>query len=121
MKQVTQGNGRESGTTLVELLVALAIIVLAVVVFIAALSTGSVAVQTTDQLTTANHLAAVQLESIKNEAYDAGGAYTAVSTPANYAVAITSAVIQPGLQQVTVTVSFQGKPLTTISNYKVNR
>lgn len=119
--QVAQGNGRETGTTLVELLVALAIIALAVTIFIAALSTGSLAVQTTDQLTTANHLTAVQLESIKNEAYDPGGAYTAVTAPAGYTINITYSQIQPGLQQVTVTVVYQGRPLSTISNYKVDR
>jgi len=114
-------NNRESGTTLVELLVALAIIVLAVTIFIAALSTGAAAVQVTDQLTTANHLASVQLESIKAALYDPVGAYPAVTLPANYAIAITSNEIQTGLQQVTVTVSYQGRPLTAISNYKVNR
>jgi len=112
---------REAGTTLIELLVALAIIVLAVAVFITGLSTGSMAVKATDQLTTANHLTAVQLETIKSATYDAGGAYSLVSTPPGYAISLRSSEIKPGLQQVTVTVSYQGRPLTTISDYKVNR
>jgi type II secretory pathway pseudopilin PulG len=111
---------RESGATLVEILVAVAIIASALVIFVSALSTGAFAVRTSDRLTTATNLASVQLETIKAAPYSPGG-YSAISAPAGYVIATTSSEIGAGLQQVTVTVSYQGDALVTISNYKVSR
>ncbi len=111
----------QAGATLVELLAALGIIASALAIFITALSTGAFAVRTADQLTTSNNLAASQVESIKGAAYDAAGAYGLVAAPPGYAIAVSSSEIITGLQQITVTVSFQGEALTVLSNYKVNR
>lgn len=111
----------ETGATLVEILVALAIIASTLTIFVIALSTGAFGVRTAERLTTANNLAASQLESIKGATYDAAGAYVPIPALPGYAVAVTSREIVTGLQQITVTVSLQGETLSTVSNYKVNR
>jgi type II secretory pathway pseudopilin PulG len=112
---------QQSGATLIEVLVALGILASAIVILITGLSTGSFAVRSADTLTTAGNLAAVQLESVKAQTYDAGGAsYTPVAAPPGYTVSIATQVIATGLQQITVTVVFNGGSFK-VSNYKVNR
>jgi type II secretory pathway pseudopilin PulG len=111
----------ESGATLVEILVALAIVASTLTIFVVALSTGAFGVRTAERLTTASNLAASQLESVKGAAYDAAGAYTSIPAPPGYAIAVTSSEVVTGLQQITITISLQGETLATVSNYKVNR
>jgi Tfp pilus assembly protein PilV len=108
----------QAGATLIEVLVALGILASAIVILIVGLSTGLFAVRSTDTLTTAGNLAAVQLESIKAQPY--GAAYTQVAEPPGYTVSIAAQVMATGLQHITVTVSFNGGSFT-VSNYKVNR
>jgi type II secretory pathway pseudopilin PulG len=116
----------QSGASLVEILVAIAIIALALVVFIAGLSTGSFAVRASNRLTTANNLAAVQLESIKAQAYavaspcGAIGTYAKIAEPPGYAITVATCELSSKLEQVTVTVSYTGGA-AVLSNYKVNR
>ena len=113
----------ETGASLVEILVAVAIVSLSLVVLIAALSTAAFAVRTSHRLTTATNLATAQLESVKADAYAdvAAGAHTAVSAPSGYTVAVGCSEVVTGLLQVTVTVSYQGETLVAVSNYKVDR
>lgn len=115
------GQRGEAGATLVEILATVGILSVALVVFVAALSTGAFGVRSSSRITTATNLAAAQLESIKGAAYDAAGAYPIVAAPPGYAVVVSSNVITPGLQQVTVTVTCQGETLLVVSNYKVDR
>ncbi|HEC33675.1 MAG TPA: type II secretion system protein [Chloroflexi bacterium] len=112
---------QEAGASLVEILVAVAIVGIALVVLVAALSTGAFAVRSSSRLTTATNLTASQLESIKAAAYDAVGAYPLVAAPPGYAVVVSTDVITTGLQQVTVTVSYQGETLVVMGGYKVDR
>jgi hypothetical protein len=102
--------------------VALAITSIALVVFVAALATGVLSVGKTDQLTTAGNLAVSQLETIKAAAFVIGTvSYPTIAAPAGYGVNNVVTTLGPGLQQVTVTVSFKGTSLIAVSNYKVNR
>ncbi|MBI5567852.1 MAG: prepilin-type N-terminal cleavage/methylation domain-containing protein [Chloroflexi bacterium] len=111
----------ESGATLIEVLVAVGILAAALMILVTALSTGSFAVRSADTLTTASNLAASQLESLKAQTYDASGAtYTSLAAPPGYAVSIATNVITAGLQQITVTVTYQGGALA-VSNFKVDR
>jgi len=114
------GSRKQAGDSLIELLAALAIISMGLVVLIAALSTASFGVRTSNRLTTATNLAANQLEAIKAAPYDAAGAYPLVGASPGYTVTISSQVIAGGLQQVTVTVTYDGGAVT-VSNYKVDR
>jgi Tfp pilus assembly protein PilV len=111
----------QSGASLVEILVAVGIMAAALGIFVAALSTGAFAVRASNQLTTANNLASAQLESIKAASYVAGTtSYPAIAAPPGYSVTNVVAQLNPGLQQVTVTVAYPGGSLA-VSNYKVNR
>ena len=111
----------EAGATLVEVLVTVAIISIVLVVFITALSTGTMGVRVSSRLTTATNLAAVQLESIKAEAYDAGASYGIVETPVGYGILLAPNIISARLQQITVTVTYDGETLVELSDYKVDR
>ncbi|MGC9399081.1 MAG: type IV pilus modification PilV family protein [Anaerolineae bacterium] len=111
----------ERGDSLLELLIAIAIISLALVVFITSLSTGALGVGYNARRTRALTLATSQLEAVKAAAYDAGGAYATIAAPDGYTILLDTAVISTGLQQVTATVLYNGDVLVSISNYKVNR
>ena len=111
----------EIGSSLVEILVAVAIVALALTLFVAGLSTGAFAVRASNRLTTANNLAASQLETIKAAGYITDTAsYPAIPWPPGYSIVNAVTQLQPALQQVTVTVSYQGGTVV-VSNYKVNR
>jgi len=138
VRRLTGESLEEAGAGLVEILVALAIVTSALVIFIAALSTGAFAVRASGQLTTATNLAALQLETIKAASYVTGttaypsipaGGYT-ISQEIRYwdwggdpgSSSFTSDPgADDGMQWITVTVSFDGDILTMASNYKVNR
>ncbi len=73
--------GKERGVTLIETLVALAILGIVAVGFLGALATGAKAMFTADERTTAESLARGQMEYIKNQGYsDNPWAYTVTSS-----------------------------------------
>ncbi len=113
----------ERGAGLVEALIAVAILGLAVVVFLAALSTGSIAVRSADELATAQSLARAQLEDIKASPYDAD-TYPTITSPDGYTISVDVDPI-PGadynIRKITVTVSREGENLLTVEGFKVNR
>lgn len=117
--------GEEKGISLVEALVAIAILGIGITAFITALSTGSIAVGAQDEATIVQRLAQTQMESIKAAAYDSsGGSYSPVTAPASYAISInvnSSIYTNSDIQKVTVTVSREGNPVLTLEDYKVNR
>ncbi len=119
-----RGNGEE-GVGLVETLVAVAILGTTLVVLIAAISTGSIGVATTEERVTAENLARSQLEYTKSQTYvTAPASYATVTPPAGYAVSAEAASI-PGadssIQQITVTVTRGSETLLTVEDFKVDR
>ncbi len=112
----------EKGVGLVEAVVAEAVTGVTVVAFVAALSTGSIAVAELDQEVVAQRLTRTQLEFIKGSAYDTS--YTSISTPAGYTISIDVDAI-PGadsdIQEITVTIFRDGNEILRIEDYKVNR
>lgn len=115
----------ERGAGLVEVLVAIAITGTAVVWLLAALSTGSIGVSTTDEQVTAEQLARSQLEDTKSQPYDAVPAsYPTVTPVSGYVIAVDAAAIPQGdgsIQLVTVTVTKDTQTLTVLEGYKVDR
>jgi len=111
----------QAGATLVEVLVAAGIISLALAILVISLAVGALGVRSSNRLTTAANLAAVQIETAKAAPYDPAGAYPTVSAPPGYTVTLAVTEIATGLQQITATVSFQGQVLTVVGNYKVDR
>ena len=111
----------EKGFTLIEVLVALAIVSLVVVAFLTAINTAAKANIIANERTTAESLARSQMEDIKNQAY--AGTYLIIATPSNYEIVspITVVELQTGLQKVTVTIQHYGDTVFTLEDYKVNR
>jgi len=127
----------ERGMSLVQSLLAIAIMGTAIVTTLVALSTGSIAVSIGDQETSAQSLVRSQLEYTKSYPYDSGAAtYPGIDTfdavhnpnpialPDGYSIlAETSSV--PGtdnnIQKITVTVSRDGGILSVMEGFKVNR
>lgn len=115
----------EKGVGLVEVLVAVAILGLTLVVLLAAISTGSVGVATTEERVTAENLARSQLEYTKSQTYVAVPvSYATVTPPAGYGVSVEAASVPDtdnSIQLITVTVTRDSKTLVTVEDFKVDR
>jgi type II secretory pathway pseudopilin PulG len=122
--EIFTGRG-EKGITLVESLVAIAILGGGVLTLVLAMSGGALAVQENDQQVTAQSLARTQLEYTKNYPYDADATtYPAVSTPDGYTVTVGVSAVPDtdnDIQKITVSVSREGDVIMTTEDYKVNR
>lgn len=120
-----RGSRDEAGFALVESLVAVAILGMALVVFLGGMSTGLLSTSGSDRLSTAHELARSQIEFTKAEAYvSAPHTYTPVSAPATYAVTSEATSITGGdanIEQITVQVKKDGVVVFSVDGYKVNR
>jgi prepilin-type N-terminal cleavage/methylation domain-containing protein len=114
----------ENGFSLMEMLVAVAIIGIAITVFITALSTGSLSVSALNVGTIAQDLAQRQIEQIKSATYDSTGAsYTLVTAPSGYTIglAVNSALYADNkIQKLTVTISHNAQQVLVVEDYKGN-
>lgn len=118
--------GREEGIGLVEVLVALSIMGSAVVMFLSSLSTGSKAVGSIYEQTTAENVAQSQLEYTKSQDYAvAPASYDNIaSLPPGFTVSAEALAIadrDSNIQRITVTVYRDGEPVLIKEDYKVNR
>ncbi len=115
----------ESGVALLEVLVAVAIMGGALMVFVGGLSTGLLSTGQSDRLSTAHELARSQMEFTKNDAFQpAPFAYATVTPPATYTVTSTASTITGGdanVETITVSVSKDGNAVFTLESLKVNR
>jgi len=115
----------EKGLTMVESLVTIAIVGVAVVAFAIALSTGSLAVNESDQEVMVQSLARTQLEYIKGYPYDPGAStYPTVNTTDNYSISVAVTSIpdtDANIQKITANISREGQVILTVEDYKVNR
>ncbi|MFC1988391.1 hypothetical protein ACFLVJ_00965 [Chloroflexota bacterium] len=122
--------GCQSGISLIETVVALAILGTISVTFLTGLILTSRAALTTDEQATAESLARSQIEW----AHDADYAYSATQySPApipggkdytNYSANITAESLDnpdDGIQKITVIVSRSGEEVTSLVSYKVDR
>ncbi len=126
--------GNETGLSLVETLVALAILGSIAVVFLSGLATAAKATLIVDKRATAESLARSAMEDVKNQNYidysvpDHEG-YEVITAPdnANYEVVIDADRIDEdieqaqGIQKIMVTVQRDDKSVLTIEGYKVYR
>ena len=110
----------ERGESLVEILVALAIIAIVITIFLAALSTGTFGVSVVCKRVTAENIARSQLEHVKESDFIADYTPTAISHP-GYTAVISATTIYTGLQLITVTVFYNDERVFAIEDYKVNR
>lgn len=122
--RAAMAHGQE-GVGLVETLIAVAILGVTLVALLAAISTGSIGVATTEKRVTAENLARSQLEYTKSQPYQAAPAsYVTVTPPAGYAVSAEATSIPGGdssIQQITVIVTRGAETLLTVEDFKVDR
>jgi prepilin-type N-terminal cleavage/methylation domain-containing protein len=129
----------ERGVSLVEVLVAVAIMAIVLSAFLAALSTGTLSVGVVRERVTAENLARAQLECIKGHPYVTGAISTSYTTlcpvtaPSAYDIEVdisywdsltngfTSVGPDDGMQWITVTILCNGELAFTMEEYKVNR
>lgn len=98
----------------------------AITAFLAAFSTGSLAVEKAEKRDTADNLARSQLEYAKSQAYAVAPAtYDAISpVPTGYFISSDATPIDGrgiNIQKITVTVQHEGKVLVVLEDFKVNR
>jgi Tfp pilus assembly protein PilV len=124
----------ETGITIAEVLIALAIFAFVGVTFVSALGTNFRVLLAADQRTTAESLAKTQMEAINNAPYDSTAPYAyskITGIPAGYDITIAVALVNPetgavsavdlGVQKVTVTVTCQQRSppeVLVIETYK---
>jgi prepilin-type N-terminal cleavage/methylation domain-containing protein len=127
---------KESGLTLIEVLVALSILSVVSVTFAVSMFTGYKGLGVSEDHTIAESLARTQLEAINNEPYDftAPYQYTKIIIPTEYqgfydiATPIAGTLIDPitggvsgidlGMQKVIVTVTKNGVQILQVQSYK---
>ena len=120
----------ESGQTLMETAVALAILGVTAVAFLYGLTTTSRAVYTADERATAESLAQGQMEWAKNASYSYNAtSYSIAPIPddkdyIDYSANITAESLHDpddGIQKITVNVNRTGKIVFQLEGYKVDR
>lgn len=115
----------EKGLSLVESIVAMAIVGVVVVAFAVAMSSGVIAVRENDQEVAVQSLARTQLEYIKGYPYvPEATTYPSVNTTDNYSISVAVTAVpdtDANIQKVTANISRDGHLLLTVEDYKVNR
>ena len=118
-------NRGEKGVTLVESIVAIAILGGGVLTLVLTMSGGALAVRENDQQAITQGLARTQLEYVKNYAYAPGAAtYPAVSVPDGYGISVGVTAVPGGsadIQKITANITRDGAVIMTAEDYKVNR
>ena len=121
---------RESGITLIETVVALAILGVIAVTFLSGLATASKAAFIADEQATAESLAQSQMEWVKNADYVYSATeYSPAPIPGgkdyiNYSAIIAAEPLHDpddGIQKITVTVKRSDKGVINLEGYKVDR
>ncbi len=122
------GTGRESGFSLIETVVVLAVLGTVAVIFLTGMMISSKAAFITDEQSTAESLARSQMEWAQSASYNGAG-YSTVPIAIgkdyiNYSANITTQSLhtpEDGIQKITVIVSHSGGQVFTLEGYKVNR
>ena len=131
IRKACQGNSR--GFTMIEVVIAIALIGLIGVAVLSALSTASMALIIADERATAESLARSQMEYVKNSPYDNVNDPPEYfpdlgAVPDGYDIDIEAVRLDPegdgteddddGIQKITVTVSRDGEVKVTLEDYK---
>ena len=121
---------RESGATLIEAVVALAVLGTIGVTFLSGLTITSKAAFISDERATSESLAQSQMEWVKNASYSYNATgYTSAPVPSskdylNYSATIIAAPLHnpdDGIQRITVTVKRDDETTMKLEGFKVDR
>jgi prepilin-type N-terminal cleavage/methylation domain-containing protein len=120
--------GSSGGFTLIEVMIALALVGIIAIAFLSAISTASMALIATDERATAESLARSQMEYVKNLDYDSTDPYDyeqdneeALPDHPGYFVSVSAEPLHSpddGIQKITVIVSRDGKEIIALEDYK---
>ena len=119
-----KSSSREGGFALDEILIGVAILSIIGIGLFSALGTSVKGVSQTDTLETAKNLAITQMEYAKGLDYQSSDSYPAAPIPDEYpgysATINTGAVASrdSNIQQIIVTISYQGEEILTLEDYK---
>jgi prepilin-type N-terminal cleavage/methylation domain-containing protein len=117
----------EGGLTLVEVLIALAILGVVGGIFASGLTMSSKLVITTQEMVAVDSLARDQMEDTKNQPYvEEATSYPSISIPTDlagqgYSISVLAEPLNTpddGIQKITVTVTRNGESLFTFVDYK---
>lgn len=117
----------QRGNTLLEALIAVAILGTTAVIFLGGIFTGLIGGVEIEEHLIAENLARTQLEDIKSQPYNVDNQYpVTVSPPPGYTVLISVTDLSPSeypnsLQKTAVMVSREGRNIITVETLKVNR
>ncbi len=116
----------ERGVSLVEVLIAVAILTIGTTAFLSAFSTSSLAIRQESRRVTANSLAISQIHDTRSQSYlVAPSSYSTISdAPQGYSLTSDATAIagkDDNIQKITVTVKLNGRTITVLEEYKVNR
>ncbi len=115
--------GEEKGASLIEALVALAILGFIGVAFLGALATSSSTRLIADEHVSARIIAESQIEDIKKQTF--AFSYDPSPIPPGYpgysATVDVESMRNGNIQKITVSVRHRNKTITTLESYKVNR
>ncbi len=123
-------NRRELGITLLETVIALAILGAVSVSFLNGLTSASKAVFIVDKKTTAESIAQSQMEWVKNASYSYNAtSYSAVPIPdgkdyLQYSSVVSAEPVHTpddGIQKITVSIQRSGESVYFLQGYKVDR
>jgi Tfp pilus assembly protein PilV len=113
---------REKGSSLLETIVALALLSIISVSFLSALATTSTARATASERATSKILAESLMEEIKKEPYAA--TYPGVTVPNEYPGYAANITIQSelnGIQNITIAISHVDREVFRLESYKLDR
>ena len=115
----------EGGFTLVETLVAVAVMGTAIVALLSALSTGSIAVTIVEEKVTASGVARSQLEYTQSLSFQvAPTTYATITTPEGYSVTADAFPVDGAdsdIQEIAITVYHHVEEVLVVQGYKMNR
>ena len=113
------------GFSLIEVIIALALMGIIGVTFAGSLFTASKAIIIDDERATAESLARSQMEYVKSSNYSDSGAYDRINIDPdefpNYDLPLTVDQLEDGLQKITVTVTHHDESVITLEGYKGDR
>jgi prepilin-type N-terminal cleavage/methylation domain-containing protein len=112
----------EKGSTLLEVLVALALLGIISVLFLSGVANSSTARVAADERVSAKILAESLIDNIKKQGYESSYNIAIPSEFAGYSADLTVESMANGnIQKLTVVIEHRDREVLTLENYKVNR